>query len=535
MRCCAPHRGAILALSDTIRARLLRWDGVLRLAAVLLPFGVAMGLGFLWLIQNGWFLWFVVASVTFGGFVWAIRWIAARLRRARPAPAASETETEEPQVAPDPDWSPGDRRAFAAARVLIRDRTVAPVEWPQMQALALEVIETVAAHSDADGRPKTALDFTAPEMLLLVERVAARFRGDLRRLVPFSDRLRLATLQWMWRHRGHAARAAQMGEGAWRLLRLARNPPVAVMQEIDRLLVSGHSGRLSSEAMAVAQAILLEEVAKAAVDLYSGRLRFSEAELMALRQADSGADGLRMARPDAPVRIVVAGQVSAGKSTLVNALQDADRAETDAQPTTEAAAAHDVLLGDVPARVIDLPGLDGSAEVATRVLAELDRADMVLWLHRATRPGRAIDARALAAWEDARPGARRAAPVVHVMSCADTLLPDWPYPEHAMPRAAAARIGEAVRAVAAELDIPLPIPLCAEPPVWNLDMVEEAMEDALPEALMVQRNRVRVAGGEAGAVRTELHRGVTGAVQGVRGIGRRWLERRGGKDGDDAG
>ena len=56
---------------------------------------------------------------------------------------------------------------------------------------------------------------------------------------------------------------------------VAMNPPLGVVRELERVVSGGNSNWLSGQMMGVAQAVLLEEVAYAAVELYSGRLRFS--------------------------------------------------------------------------------------------------------------------------------------------------------------------------------------------------------------------------------------------------------------------
>ena len=378
-----------MARFASLRARLLRWDAVLSAAALALPVTVAALLGFLWMFERGYFLWFVIASISFSGAVALARRFARRYRRRHATRAEAEADAPPPLdgVLPDPDWGTREREAFHAAQALIRRRTAERLSWDELQDLAREVVECIA--SRAGGKSKQVLDFTLPEALLLVEQVASRFRGDLRDAVPFSDSIRLRTLVWLWRHRGQAQSWAQAGHGLWRIVRVVKNPPVGIMQEIDSLLAGGHSGEISAEALALGQSILLEEVAKAAVDLYSGRLRFSDAELLRIQLAEGDLDRARLAAEDTPLRIAVAGQVSAGKSTLINALLDHERAETDAAPSTEAATAYPIEIGGSACLLLDLPGLDGSASATEAVLAELESADMVLWVLRADRPARA--------------------------------------------------------------------------------------------------------------------------------------------------
>ena len=81
------------------------------------------------------------------------------------------------------------------------------------------------------------------------------------------------------------------------------------------------------------------EVGRAAIDLYSGRLALSEEELRLAHERDEAPAAVE---PIAPVRIVLVGQVNAGKSSLVNAL---------AQETLRGRATADHRArGGIPAR-----------------------------------------------------------------------------------------------------------------------------------------------------------------------------------------
>ena len=86
-------------------------------------------------------------------------------------------------------------------------------------------------------------------------------------------------------------------------------------------------------------------------------------------------------------RVVLAGPPNAGKSTLFNALVDSEAAITAAMAgTTRDVLVRPVAIGGVPFSFVDTAGLreDGGDEVETigigRARAELERADLVLWL-----------------------------------------------------------------------------------------------------------------------------------------------------------
>lgn len=534
-----------MRLVDRLIGTFLRWGQVGLAGLLLLPFVAAAGFGFLWLFERGWLLWFVLATALLFALVRGGRLLALWRRRRRaaaatPAGAGDNTPADgaadgrarprQLRASPlDPDWTEAERAVYERARQRIADRLARPLPWDKMPEEALATVEGVAA--DLSGGKRSALDFTLPEALLLIDRVSLRYREFLRLHVPFSDQLSVRALYWLWQRQDRAVLAWETGFLAWRGIRLVVNPAVALMREAERAIASGLQERLSVQFRRDAQAILLEEAAQAAIDLYSGRLRFSEAELAAVGLDSERRDRAALARPDDPLRIVVVGQVSAGKSTLINALLEEAAAETDMAPTTDTQAAHAFVIGDTPCRLIDTPGLDGSKTLEKRLAEELVQADMVLWALRANRPGREPDVALMARFEhffNENP-ARRPPPLLLVATAADALLPDWPFPENRLPVAARDRLGRAMAAISNEmggeaLGCGAVIPLRAEAPAWNIDALADRLCALTGEAAMVQRNRRRLGGEERGwQLRRNLARTGRGLGQVLRLAGRRLL------------
>lgn len=484
-----------MRLADRLRHTLLRWDR-LGLAAVLaLPLTVSTLLGFLWLNEHGYLLWFALGSAVFyavfRGAVLLARW------RTRVAGEREPRTLEGPK--PDPEWSDTEKAAFSRARARIDRRLREPLPWDKLPEEALAVVEEVAA--DLSTGKRSALDFTLPEALLLIDQVALRYRAFLLENVPYSDRLSVRTMHWLWRQQDTALTAWETGFLAWRGVRLVLNPAVGLLREAERVLATGLQDRLTEKFRRDAQAILLEEAAQAAIDLYSGRLKVSEADL--------SRRGARVTVPDAPaegaVEIVIVGQTAAGKSTLVNALLGREAAETDAAPTTDRAAGHAL---DEDLRIIDTPGLDGSERMARAVAAQMVTADLVLWLHRANRPGRAADTALARAFAEAmaRDPARRQPPVIHVANAADLLLPGWPRAENALTAEDLARLEGATAAIGRAMGGVPVLPIRAEAPDWNIDALREAIDRVLPEARMTRRNRLRLEAAAGEGLRGNLTR-----------------------------
>lgn len=481
-----------MRLADRLRTGLLRWDRLVLAALLGLPLLVSSVLGLVWLAERGWLLWFILGSVTF----YAIVQVSAALLR-RAARRAPVGPGEGPGA--DPDWTEAETAAFERARARIGARLVAPLPWADLPAEALATVESVAI--DLSGGQRGVLDFTLPEALLLIDRVALRYRAFLLTHVPLSDRLSVRTMHWLWRKQETAALAWETGFLAWRGVRLFLNPTAALLREAERLLASGLQDRLSQGFRRDAQAILLEEAAQAAVDLYSGRLT-QAARVLVPSPADPPEDALQ---------VLVVGQAGAGRSALITALADDDDAGTVAVAAMGGAI-----------ELTEAPGLDGTAARRAEVAGKIESADLVLWVHRANRPGRAPDAELLSALADRRSRSpdRPLPPILHVAVGVDQLIPGWPRPEHSLSDTDTATIATVTGAISSALGGVAVHALGAQMPFWNLGPVFAAIDAALPQARRLKRHRQRMAPAAAG-VAGNIARTGRGAAAFVRRLLRR--------------
>lgn len=98
------------------------------------------------------------------------------------------------------------------------------------------------------------------------------------------------------------------------------------------------------------------------------------------------------------LRVVLAGQPNAGKSSLLNALAGAELAIVTPQPgTTRDVVQHAIQIDGVPLHIIDTAGLRQSDELVeqigmARTWDQIAQADLVLLLHDLTRLADPIDA-----------------------------------------------------------------------------------------------------------------------------------------------
>lgn len=403
-----------------ILKRIARSPALFTLIIYALPWVALIVLGVLWLAEHDWLVPFVGVTL---GLVVLLRLTALLLKRLRRKQVAAPVDAEHvPIVTANPEWT---ARELAVFNSLCAGIAREPRPWGDMRQLALDLVEKAAQQLSAGQ--KGALDFSIPEALLLADRVMIRLRRNLHDMVPFSDRISLKTILWIWENKAWVQRGATVAGWAWRAKRLITNPPSAVMQEIQAAVTSGaDGGEMKNFSVVIVQQIILEEVARAAVDLHSGHLRFTDEELLKIELGSADLDKRILAQPDEPIRLLVIGQVSAGKSTVINRLLGGAVAETDMAPTTYDLTRYELDIDGMAYSVIDSQGIDGSEMVAQKLLAQVLECDQVLWIVRANRPARAPDVELLQKIDAAfaaRP-LRRMPPITIVANAVDQLLPD---------------------------------------------------------------------------------------------------------------
>ena len=474
-----------------LSTRVLRGGGLASALLLALPVLVLIVIGTIWLSVSGYYLHFL-AGTTFVFLlarlpIWLRKWLASAQKAEN-----DETLPAEPSIEANPDWSEHEALVYVALCKEISQKIQAPQPWPSLLELAKTIAESAAGQL-YQGK-KDPFGFSIPEVLLLADRVLLRLRGTIREDLPFADRISVGTFLSI--QRKQPINQARTIWNLWRKSRFVTDPATAVMSEAQSLLLSPALGFIMKKGELELQRMILEEVAHALIELHSGRLRFSDAELLNIQLGSEVTDQKALAQPDAPLRLLVVGQVSAGKSTLINALAGSNLAETDMAPTTPDLIRHDIELEGLPYHIIDTQGFDGAKATEDAILEQMRDCDLVLWVIRANRPARAPDVTLMQRFkasfvEDYH---RRMPPMVVAISATDTLLSGWPYPENILPQDDTKTVTDLVAAVSRDLDLHRTIPVCAEEPDWNVDTLAEIISDQATEALMTQRNRRRLDG-----------------------------------------
>jgi uncharacterized protein len=473
------------------------WPEMLLFVAIALPWLSLLAVGTVWLWQGGYvWLWAIAAAV-----LGLLAWPLSRFVRHR---ADEEARLALGDVAePSRGWNVVEREAWTEV-LAIADATApfAFTETEPLAASARNIVEAVARRFHPEAHTAWA-QFTLPEFLLLTERLCRDTRREALRHIPGVRAIRLSHLLWAHRQNRRYGRVARsswhIGFGLWRIIRGVVNPLQAVGQETSSIFMENTAKVLSYRLRAFATRLLVLEIGRASIELYAGRLALSNEEIGAARASEMAG----IVDPAAPVRIVLIGQVNAGKSSLLNALAQEIRCAVGPLPATSNAEEYLLELeGHPTVTVVDMPGFDDRAASVSELRAQADRADLIMWVASATQPARGPDRKMLddvRAWAGAQ-FARRPPPVLLALTHIDELRPaaEWtpPYDVVAPAGPKAQSIRAAVKAVAGALDlrtdavVPVAIPPGRDS--YNFDALWARIAVELDEAKLVQLDRLRV-------------------------------------------
>jgi len=476
---------------------------------VLLPIVLLVLAGLYWLTTQHMLLIFMlvwgIVTLLFGVvFYWRNR------NQVDVPPAASNL----PPLTAGAEWTDRDHAAWQLAQSFIGANVVANLRWENLRDLAIEQHGLLAQHYFSQQKNQQ-LGFTLPELLLVLEQTSARYRRFVLEHIPFADSVQLASLKSLYDHKDRMSSGYRVFNLTRRLWRLS-NPLAAAAGELRDHISGKVLHRANQKLQLELKRTLLEESAQVAIDLFSGRLKVDDAQLTDFISAAARKDPERIAAAVEPLRLVVVGQVSAGKSSLINALtstaSSAALAETDVLPTTECLTAHRLQLDQQQeCLLLDTPGLDTTDDATARMCELAATADMLLWVIKANQPARAADAAALRSitlWFAAQ-AERIPPPVVLALTHCDQLHPvgEWS-PPYSWPKgneshddsSPHSKKGHTIAAAAASIltvlaldpDTPvIALALSAEVENSNVDALLASLGTLTNRATQVQLNRRR--------------------------------------------
>jgi len=293
-------------------------------------------------------------------------------------------------VKPDPSWGSYHKAVFEEMEPFVRKLASADISIQELPSQALDVFREVAKRIGRKGE-FAEYEFTIPEILLMLENLAREYRSIFRAQVPLIDSINVSHALLLQKHKRKVKSGVKwLGHAklVYRGLRLST--PAGVISEIRDQVFGAVVDESKKNLSFSLRMDFLMDVARVSVDLYSGNLRHAIEEIP--ESAFYALDRQRMADSVEPIRIVLVGQISSGKSTLVNTLVDDLRAEVGILPVTDQVTVYEYALTDgVKTRIVDTPGI-GSVKQAQKVaIEEALAADIVIWLMRADQQSKRAD------------------------------------------------------------------------------------------------------------------------------------------------
>jgi uncharacterized protein len=446
---------------------------------VLSPWLTLLILGGIWLWQQHYLM--IAAPVLLSSY--GIAWILGqKLQQDEPMPQAF------PSVDPDDRWSPAAKEIWDKIDTLAQ--TLNPSDYPltdpaRLAALARRVITEVATHFKPEAG-RAELDVPLRNILFIVEQVCRDMRELLDQKVPFSHLITIHDgLQlWQWKEKFSQLNYLR------RTLAMAASPFTAIPNELGHFF----NGKLASYPKGLLERWLLETLVKKigyyAIALYSGHL---PPPAVSTLSPEPEADALTKR----PLRVLIAGQTNAGKSSLINGLLGEFRSTVDVLPVADQLRIYSLQHPGMDAVLLyDSPGYGEDNFWFQNNDRQLGDFDLVIVVCSALQAGREADGRFLSElrnWFDTHLE-RRMPPVLAVVSHIDQLRPfrEWnpPYDIDDPGNDKAQNIREAVETVAQSLHLAREdcVPVCLSTPeaCYNIETVLAEMAKKLPESLRAQ-------------------------------------------------
>jgi uncharacterized protein len=400
------------------------WLFIAATVLIAAPYLAVFAIGSVWMWQHGlMWLWAVGTGLpTLAGLMlleWARRLVFPPPEILPRSPAASSTTGE------------ATRQAIQQISQRLQSQDP-PLDQPAVlertaREVVTEVLETVARHYHPESQ-HPVLEAPVARIAGLVELVARDFRKAFVENVPWGSNLTPRQLL-AWKERGTLL--WRIGIYLWqinRIRRLCMRPATALVQEVQDHLGEHAAANSAGGLKRWAIDYCVTKAGDYAIQLYSGGFVLDE-EYRPRISAELET------RPfdQEPLQILVAGQVKAGKSSLINALLGEMRAPVDALPTTDAVDLYECRLeGVAPAILRDTPGYGAATDAQSpliRLSDEIQECDLLILVCSARSAARKIDRELLQAIHEfhQRNPQRIMPPIVCVITHVDAIAePLWP-------------------------------------------------------------------------------------------------------------
>lgn len=450
--------------------------GIIVSGVFLLPWLALLVLGGYWLWQHDWlYQGMAILSASFALTYCLLRW-----RRHTNKPVFVDTIS----IQPNPNWPDNAQSIWLELETLAerwQKEANLLTDMSKVLQLTNEVLTMVAKHFHADSK-RPLLEFPLPYLLKLIMLVCNDIQHEVLDKIPGSHAVRV----------GDFLRAKQALDSINNLKSIFNvgnwlfNWPGAAMSHARGLLFSKGLNTVTSEISNRLINAYVKNLSYYAIELYSGQLTLDDivpTERLSSASKKDTSESLARDQSIEPLRFLILGQVSSGKSSLINALFGEVKCASGILPTTSGITPY-VLERDGLQQAIILDSAGYGSLLNDQNLVALKREwkniDVIILVCNATQAARHMDAQQLQAvryyfQQECR---TQALPVIiAVATHIDRLRPvrEWnpPYQIIQPDNAKAHSIREACLAISKELNLPpeciVPVCLAPEKMVYNIE------------------------------------------------------------------
>jgi uncharacterized protein len=320
---------------------------------------------------------------------WILAWCLARWWHPR---KLSESFEPEPAL----HWTPRDRDAVAVVRTYqqkVEQFSNAELIDPEIYRRELLSLAKDLSRHYHPGANDPLDSLTVPEVLAAVRLAVDDIEQWLLTSVPGS---RLLTIR-RWRQLPQAPKWISRFQNAFWAASVLLNPANALNYLTSRLTLDPVTSGMETEILASVYLRCFERAGFYLIEMYSGRLRGGADAYRRAFSPERRGGRLMVERLEArSVTVALVGQVSSGKSSLINALTGSNQAAVDILPETRSVQRYQMSVGDPPVVVtlLDTPGYGESgaqADQLKQIQSALRQADAVLLVIDAHSPAREAD------------------------------------------------------------------------------------------------------------------------------------------------